>query len=387
MIPLVIIGGVQGFQFATIFLMGLILIVTLVVSAVISHLITRSLVHLTKNIDRVSKGDLNVELDSSDIEEINALTESINRVMASLKLAIHKVGVKHGDIFHETMKAAKEVEEKYYRLVQNLDAVVWETNAEGKIMYCSSQVADILGYTPDEMKSTSIFTHLSPSDEKTLKTIMTPSKATADTIQHFDAWWMHKNNKQVYLQTSAVPLFSSTGEFEGYLGVNRDQTDWYELEQKHNELVRKYSKIKQRARTLLQQKETTDQPNEETQEISIQDPSPNPVPKVYLSKLPLESDAMYMFNTQLNILDCSPSMLHHLGYSKEEMLTLSVPDVDVFETKDSFSKKLSDIKKQGSMRVKTMHKRKDGSSFLVRQDIHYDEQKDVFTCYVKEELI
>jgi len=101
MIPVGIIGGFVDFQVATAFL-GLILVSTFVVAFVMTYFISRPLEKLTKNIDEISKGNLDVELEKSEISEINNLTESLNRVMTSLKLAIQKVGVKKGEIFEET---------------------------------------------------------------------------------------------------------------------------------------------------------------------------------------------------------------------------------------------------------------------------------------------
>ncbi len=97
LIPIAMIVGLQGLEIVTLFL-GLILVITLVVAFAISYFISRPLVKLTKNIDEISKGNLDVELEKSEIYEINNLTNSLDRVMASLKLAINKVGVrKRGD--------------------------------------------------------------------------------------------------------------------------------------------------------------------------------------------------------------------------------------------------------------------------------------------------
>ena len=104
MIPVGIIGGFVNFEIATAFL-GLIVFVTFVVALVMAYFISRPLEKLTKNINEISKGNLDVELEKSEIYEINNLTESLNRVMTSLKLAIQKVGVKKGEIFEETLKA------------------------------------------------------------------------------------------------------------------------------------------------------------------------------------------------------------------------------------------------------------------------------------------
>ena len=56
MIPIGIIGGFQGFKFATVFLIGIILIATFFVSLVMAYFISRPLEKLTKTIDKISKG-------------------------------------------------------------------------------------------------------------------------------------------------------------------------------------------------------------------------------------------------------------------------------------------------------------------------------------------
>ena len=45
---------------------------------------------------------------------------SLDRVMTSLKLAIHKVGLKKEEIFEEVIKAKQEAEANYEILLQNI---------------------------------------------------------------------------------------------------------------------------------------------------------------------------------------------------------------------------------------------------------------------------
>ena len=106
MIPISVIGGLQGFEFATAFL-GLIVAVTFFVSLFIAYFISHPLEKLSKNIDDISKGNLDVQLEKSEIFEINNLTDSLNRVMTSLKLAIHKVGIKKGIYLKKLLKKNK----------------------------------------------------------------------------------------------------------------------------------------------------------------------------------------------------------------------------------------------------------------------------------------
>ena len=103
-IPIGIIGGIQGFQQESIMLIGLIFIVTFFISITISYFIAKPIEKLTENIDKISKGKLDVNLEQSEIKEINNLVDSLNRVMASLKLAVYKVGIKKGEIFENVIK-------------------------------------------------------------------------------------------------------------------------------------------------------------------------------------------------------------------------------------------------------------------------------------------
>jgi PAS domain S-box-containing protein len=156
MIPIGIIGGINGFQSTSMFLIGLILLVTFVVSFIISYLITKPIVKLTKNIDEISKGKLDVDLESSEIYEINNLTESLNRIMASLKLAIKKVEVKKDEIFEETtLQPEASFEKKSVWSNQALDSV-FVFDEKANIVECSENMYKKLGYTKDEILTLSI---------------------------------------------------------------------------------------------------------------------------------------------------------------------------------------------------------------------------------------
>jgi PAS domain S-box-containing protein len=74
------------------------------VSITISYFIAKPIEKLTENIDKISKGKLDVDLEQSEIKEINNLVDSLNRVMVSLKLAVYKVGIKKGEIFENVIK-------------------------------------------------------------------------------------------------------------------------------------------------------------------------------------------------------------------------------------------------------------------------------------------
>jgi hypothetical protein len=78
-------------------------------------------------------------------------------------------------------------------------------------------------------------------------------------------------------------------------------------------------------------------------------------------------------------------MIQKLGYSKSEILSLTLDDLDYFEKKDSIKNKVSKIKDLGKMNFKTMYRKKDNKIILVNETIRYLKDKDLFECFVKEE--
>jgi len=157
MIPVGIIGGIEGFQTASILLIALILAVTFIVSLLISYLIAKPIENLTKDINMISKGQLDVKTKNSEIHEINNLTESFNRIMASLKLAVHKCGMPQDEIFEEpNLKPSEQVNippveklnEKWSE--HEFDSVfVFDENAN--IVDCNDNMYKKLGYSKSEM--------------------------------------------------------------------------------------------------------------------------------------------------------------------------------------------------------------------------------------------
>ena len=220
-IPLGLIIGIQGFNASILFLI-LIFIVTFCFSLLISHLITRPIIGLTKNLDSISKGQLDVKLDKSEIHEINNLTDSLNRIMASLKLAIHKVGVKKGEIFEDTSNETIEKKQEY--MLNSINGWIWETDSKGVLTFCSANVFDYLGYLPKEIIGKNIFDFNLPEDAKKLKHAFIEACKNKNQIKNLDNWSVHKKGKKICLETNAFAFFDESGKILGYRGINTDVT-------------------------------------------------------------------------------------------------------------------------------------------------------------------
>jgi PAS domain S-box-containing protein len=371
LIPIAVISGLQNFQIVSAFL-GLILGITLVVGIVIAHFISRPLMKLTKNIDEISKGNLDVELENSEIYEINNLTASLDRVMASLKLAIYKVGLKKEEIFQEVIKEKEEVEKNLEYLLKKIDGWIWEIDGKGTCRVCSEKVMEILGYAPQQIIGKDIVGFL-PTEEaqRLLDLIDHLAMEKQETVRRVDFPWLHHDDHHlVWVRTFLVPMFDGSGMFHGLRCFSRDVTEIHDAQEQilklQNQLVE------------------SDRCKVGVSQVS------QPVPLVQGS-LPhdmtrKEFDYMFLCDEHGNIIDCTIDVQKKLGYSKEEMLSRSVADITALETLDEIVATLDTLKTKGSIDIKTVHRRKNGTSLLVSEHIQYLKEGNRFLCQVKEDV-
>jgi PAS domain S-box-containing protein len=372
LIPIAMISGLQGFQIASIFL-GLILVITLAVGFVISYFISMPLIKLTKNIDEISKGNLDVELEKSEINEINNLTASLDRVMASLKLAIYKVGLKKEEIFEEVIKAKEQAEEKFEILLKKIDGWIWEIDEKGMCTVCSIKIGETLGYTPAQMIGKEIFEFLPAEEAQKLKDLINYlAEEKAGATNKLDMYWMYQHDKHpVWVRSYLMPVFDRTGSFHGLRCFSRNATEERVAENQIEELRKKIGELDKRIHEIFQQ---------QLKESHGKEPTLDPTAEQVF-------DYMLIFDENAKIIDCTNDIQKKLGYNKDEMLSLTFADVVYLETYDEIRANLDEIKKLGTIQVKTIHKKKDGSSVFVSEQIRYLKDRNIFICMVKEDTM
>ncbi len=373
-IPISIIGGTQGFR-ASFYLIGLIFFVTFIASLIIAYFISRPLEKLTNNIRKISKGEMDVQLGSSEISEINNLTESLNRVMASLKLAVHKVGVKKGEIFEDAVKAKEAFEKKQRDLFNSINGWAWETDKEGVYTFVSDNTKDILGYKPGEMIGRNVFEFMESNDAKKSKKIFNISSKKKYPIKNHENGIIDKNGEKICVVTNGYPYFDDEGNLLGYRGVNTDVTKLKNSEMKIKELNKDLSELKIKITELLREKEKNKKNGQKT--IS------NDTIDTKWSEH--NFDSVFIFDENANIVDCNDNMFKKLGYTKSEFLSLNMSDFDALESKNDIKRKIKLAKKDGAVSFKTIHKRKDGSAILVHENVQYLNDKKRYKCIVRED--
>jgi PAS domain S-box-containing protein len=362
------ISALQGLEIATIFL-GLILLITLSVAFVISHFISMPLVKLTKNIDEISKGNLDVELEKSEIYEINNLTQSLDRVMASLKLAINKIGVRKEEIFEDAVKAKQHAEQKFEVLLKKMDGWIWETDEKGTCTVCSTKVTETLGYSPKEIIGKDIFQFLPSPEAKKLKDMVhATSRDKTGMTSKLDLYWTEKENKKpVCVRSFLIPVFDHTGNFQGLRCFSRDASEHKSAENTIADLQKKIGELDTQLHQMRRQQE---------KQHTLSEPIIDTAKKQ-------EFDYMILFDENEKIVDCTEDIEKKLGYSKQEMLSLTFSDLVYLESSYDIKASLEEIKRHGNMYTKNIHKKKDGASVFVSEHISYLKDRNLFICMVK----
>lgn len=375
-IPIGLIVGIQGFNASILFLI-IIFIVTFCFSLLISHLITRPIINLTKNLDSISKGKLDVKLEKSEIQEINNLTNSLNRIMASLKLAIHKVGVKKREIFEDVLNVNDTFNEKQDNIFNSILGWAWETDSNGVYTFCSANIFDYLGYLGEEVIGKNIFDFMLQDDaKKSIKTFNEASK-NKEPIKNLDNWNIHKNGKKICVETNAFAFFDESGSIQGFRGINTDITEQKIAQDKINDLNKELSCLKNEINKLS---------NEVIRdENNLLEPNAINIEKLDEKWVEQDFDSSFVFDIDANIMDCNKNILKKLGYSKKEMLSFNMVDFDALETKKELTEKINIAKKNGAYSFKTIYRKKDGSTILVFENLQYNKNKNNFKCIVRED--
>ncbi|MCX8175281.1 MAG: PAS domain S-box protein [Candidatus Micrarchaeota archaeon] len=143
-----------------IILVGLIISIATAVY-IVSRKLSFSIRSLTQDVGKITRGELGIRLKPSNIREIQELTDSLNRILASLKLAILRTGMTKEQMgLGEAIAAKKEAEDRYRILYESSgEAIMTLEPPEWKFTEANPAALKIFG-----IESKDEFSALSPAD-------------------------------------------------------------------------------------------------------------------------------------------------------------------------------------------------------------------------------
>ncbi len=83
------------------------------------------------------------------------------------------------------------------------------------------------------------------------------------------------------------------------------------------------------------------------------------------------SDAIFWTTSDARIIDVNAAACRSLGYSSEELLTLSVADIDLYYDQSVWPGHFAELRRKGTITLESVQRRKDGSTFPVEVVANY----------------
>ncbi|MDB5842085.1 MAG: hypothetical protein JWQ23_4037 [Herminiimonas sp.] len=132
-------------------------------------------------------------------------------------------------------EALRDSEEKFRSIVETTKDWIWSIDPEGRVLYANPAVESVLGYTPEELQGTNILTRLHPAQQQEVAETLSTLVRENATWSNMLLCWHHKDGRNRYTQSTAIPMLGDHGELLGYRGSDHDVTELkrfeYELQE------------------------------------------------------------------------------------------------------------------------------------------------------------
>lgn len=131
----------------------------------------------------------------------------------------------------KTEKALKESEEKFRNIVETVNELIWEVDANSIYTYISPMTRRVYGLEPGEVIGKTPFDFMPKEEAKrvagTFKKILISKKP----FSNLENIAQHKDGRHITIEVSGVPFFSPDRKFLGYRGTARDITGRKKVEE------------------------------------------------------------------------------------------------------------------------------------------------------------
>lgn len=123
----------------------------------------------------------------------------------------------------ENLRALEASEEKYRRIAETANEGIWAMDEKYCATYVNQHMADMLGYTPEQMLGKRVDSFMFPDDLGDHTSQMTARRAGQGGS--YERRFQHKNGSAVWTIVSATPLKNEQGQFAGSFAMFTNITE------------------------------------------------------------------------------------------------------------------------------------------------------------------
>jgi PAS domain S-box-containing protein len=124
------------------------------------------------------------------------------------------------------VRKLRESEERYRRVLDTAYEGIWTVDAQGQINYVNPRMAQMLGYTMQNMLARPMFDFMDEEAQDEAKRYL--ERQQQGIKEQYDIQFRHQDGSSVWAIVSTSPIFSETGEFQGAIAMITDVSDVYD---------------------------------------------------------------------------------------------------------------------------------------------------------------
>ncbi len=120
----------------------------------------------------------------------------------------------------EAEAALQKSEEQYRRIVETANEGIWSLDAEERTNFVNPKMAELLGYTPEEMLGKSMFEFMNETGKR--EATQKLERRKQGIIEQDDFQFYCKNGEPLWILLSATPIFDESRQYLGSLAMVTD---------------------------------------------------------------------------------------------------------------------------------------------------------------------
>jgi PAS domain S-box-containing protein len=125
--------------------------------------------------------------------------------------------------YQESQAALRVSEEKYRSMVETANEGIWTLDADGRIAFVNPRMAEMLGYSVQEMVGRTLWDFTFDDDQERATWLF--NRRRAGVSEHADVRFRHREGQSIWALMAARPIRDAQGGFQGALDLFMDVTE------------------------------------------------------------------------------------------------------------------------------------------------------------------